>query len=350
MAFEPPFCPRPACSQHREPAPGFWIRYGSYHPKCRAEPLQRFRCRSCLSTFSVQAFRLDYHDRRPEVNVRVLQMLTSGVGLRQTARTVELANWALQYKARKLARHAGFLHENLSRKLPAGRTYVLDEEETYEKASIRTLTMPLVIERENWFVVASAVGSIRRLAPEGTKRRAWQDAEEAASGPRQDQSRECVAEVLRELDRRVEGTRLGLLTDEKSSYGALSREIFGDRVDHQTTSSRVVRGTFNPLFPINTTLAMTRDNLGRLRRQSWLVTKERSCLRLHMNLFTVYRNYIRFRFNRDKEGDSPGVRLQLLSRNLTFTAAVGWRQDWGRDSIHPLSLDGSRRVVASVPA
>ncbi|MBL8736544.1 MAG: IS1 family transposase [Planctomycetes bacterium] len=346
MAFVPPFCPRPMCSQHREPEPGFCIHYGFYQPKCRDQPLQRFRCRFCRSTFSIQAFRLDYHDRRPEVNVRALQLLTSGVGFRQTARTVEMGNSALQYKARKFAQHAGALHDNLSAKLPEGRTYVLDEEETYEKASIRTLTMPIVIERENWFVVATAVGSTRRLAAEGTDRRAWQDAEEAASGPRSDESRACVAEVLKQLDRRLGGASLGLLTDEKSSYGTLSREVFGDRVDHQTTSSRVARGTFNPLFPINTTLAMTRDNLGRLRRQSWLVTKERRCLRLHMNLFIVYRNYIRFRFNRDKEGDSPAVRLRLVSRNLTFPAALGWRQDWGQLSIHPLSLDGSRRVSA----
>jgi hypothetical protein len=50
---------------------------------------------------------------------------------------------------------------------------------------------------------------------------------------------------------------------------------------------------------------MTRDNLGRLRRQSWLVTKKGEYLRGHMNLFLVYRNYVRKRFNRDKEPHSP---------------------------------------------
>jgi hypothetical protein len=133
-----------------------------------------------------------------------------------------------------------------------------------------------------------------------------------------------------------------LQTDEKSSYATLAPEVFGDRVNHMTTPSRLARGTFNPLFPINTTLAMTRDNLGRLRRQSWLVTKKREYLRSHMNMFLVYRNYLRTRFNRDKEGHSPAVKLGLLPRNLTVAEALGWRQDWGPRSIDPLSADGSR--------
>jgi transposase-like protein len=295
MAFEPPFCPRPLCSQHREPAPGFCIHYGFYQPKCRDKPLQRFRCRFCRSTFSVQAFRLDYHDRRPEVNVRAFQSLTSGVGFRQTARIVEMGNSALQYKARKLAQHAGFLHDNLSARLPEGRTYVLDEEETYEKASIRTLTMPVLIERENWFVVAIDVGTTRRLAAEGTERRAWQDAKNCrrARGPTR-----AASAWLKSCSNSTAGWAAPGLDCRPTRSRATARCRARSSATASTTRRRragCARGTFNPLFPINTTLAMTRDNLGRLRRQSWLVTKERRCLRLHMNLFTVYRNYIRVR-------------------------------------------------------
>jgi hypothetical protein len=113
----------------------------------------------------------------------------------------------VQRKARKLAKHAGFLHDNLSPRLPADRIYLLDEEETYEQASIRTLTMPVLIEREHWFVVAIDVGTTRRLAAEGTARRRWQDSEELANGPREDQSRKCVQTVMQQLDRRLAGSK-----------------------------------------------------------------------------------------------------------------------------------------------
>lgn len=348
MDFTPPFCPVPACPNHLTPGPRFCIRYGHFSRKNRTRRVQRFCCKACGHTFSRPTFRLDGGDRRPEVNQKLFQSLTSGVGYRQSARNFGMGVSALQRKARKLAQHAGFLHDNLSQRLPAGRTYQLDEEETYEHASIRTLTMPVLIEREHWFVVATAVGSSRRLAAEGTARRAWQNREELAKGPREDQSRQCVTTVMQELARRIPNGELALETDQKSSYATIATEVFGDRVLHTTTSSKQARTTSNPLFPINTTLAMTRDNLGRLRRQSWLVTKKAEFLRSHMNLFVVYRNYVRKRFNRDKKVDASAVRLGLLRRNLSIAEALGWRQHWGPRSIHPQSRDGRRSVGAPV--
>src|SRR5690606_26553649 len=137
-----------------------------------------------------------------------------------------------------------------------------------------------------------------RLAPMGTARRERQGREERVA-PRRDESNRCVREVLEALARRVPTGRLVLLTDEKKSYGKIASAVFGKRCGHATTPSTLVRSTHNPLFPINTTLAMTRDNCGRLRRRSWLVTKRAARLRDHMALFIAYRNYVRQRFNRD---------------------------------------------------
>lgn len=350
MGFVPGFCPNEACDQHLQPEPDFFVRHGSFVAACHDEPVPRFRCRSCLRTFSTQTFRQDCWDRRPEVNDRVFELLVSGVGFRQSARMVKLGVAAIQQKARKLADHAGWLHENLSTRLPVGRSYVLDEEETYEQASIRTLTMPVLIEREHWFVVATDVGPTRRLAKAGSKRRAWQEHEERKHGRRPDRSRECVTTVLRALDRRLAGGKLVLISDEKASYAKIASEVFGDRVVHETTAGSLPRTTYNPLFPINTTLAMTRDNCGRLRRHSWLVSKKAECLRRQMHLFAVYRNYVRVRFNRDRAKESPATKLNLIPRNLTVPDAIRWRQDWGLRSIHPLCLDGSRSIGAPVAA
>lgn len=344
MAFVPPFCPNVECAQHVQPALRFWVCHGTYHPSCRAEPVPRFRCRKCRRTFSVQTFRQDYRDRRPEVNQRLFELLTSGVGYRQSGRVLRISPTAAQMKARKLSRHAGLLHDNLCRDFADARTFLLDEEETYEHASIRTLTMPVLIEKETWFVVAFEVGPTRRLAAVGTARRRWQDAEERECGQRPDHSRQCVTKVLHALDSRLVAKRLVLRTDQKTSYSTIAKEVFGDRVEHETTSGTLPRTVQNPLFPINTTLAMTRDNCGRLRRKSWLVTKKADQLQNHMHLFRLYRNYVRKRFNHDKEQGSPATHLQITPRSLTVAEAMAWRQDWGVRSIHPLSHLGCRFV------
>jgi len=349
-SFKPPRCPNADCPRHTDPQPRFYRRRGSYWPKCRAAPIPRYHCKSCNRSFSRQTFRHDYRDHRPELNESLFLLLSSGVGLRQCSRLLRSGVRCPQQKLAKMGRTLALLRDNLCPLLPSSRVFVMDEEETYEGASIRPLTMPVVIDRETWFVVAVDVGSIRRLARRGTRRRELQDQEEAKNGRRQDQSRACTERVLRVLAAKCPAGDLLLQTDKKSSYATLARRIFGDRLTHETTSSRRVRDRHNPLFPINVTLAMSRDNCGRLRRKSWLVTKCAMRLLDHAQLFAVYRNFVRRRFNHDKENETPAKLLGLVPRNLDAAEVLAWRQDWGDRSIHPMSKSGAQTVRARMVA
>ncbi len=318
MPFVPPRCPNPCCVQYTQPTPGFYQSLGYYQPKCRPEPVPRFRCLTCGRGFSRQTFRHDYRDHRPECNAALFLYLASGMSLRQAARLLELNPQSVQDKLVKIAKTLRRLQRNLCPRLPEGRTYLLDEEETFETASIRPLTMPVVIERKTWFVVATAVGSIRRLAKPGSARRAKQDREEKVE-KRLDRSRTCVRRVLVKLARRARTGRIVLQTDEKQSYATIARGLFGDRLEHETTPSTMARCSYNPLFPVNTTMAMTRDNCGRLRRRSWLVTKKGARLANQLALFTAYRNYLRRRFNRDGKGTPQRRSSACCHANCTAT-------------------------------
>jgi transposase-like protein len=345
MEFVPPRCPNTKCKFHADPVERFYRRMGYFSTQTRPEPTQRFRCRECSCSFSVQTFRIDYRDRRPEVNAPLAALLTSGVGYRQSARNLRMSHGALQRKAAKLGRAMGGLHYNLLFGLPTGRTYILDEEETYEKASIRPLTVPLLMESESWFLIDAAVAPIRRLARPGSRRRGRQDAEEQAKGRRSDQSREAVAKVLDRLALATGAGPLRLISDKKSTYPRLARLALGaNLVEHKVVSSKALRDTRNPLFPINLTIAMSRDNMGRLRRQSWLVTKLAERLLRHLFMYIIYRNYIRRRFNHDDIHETPAQQLGLMPRNLEFREVLRWRQDWGNRSIHPLSEDATHTV------
>ena len=350
MDFQPPRCPNRACRQHHEPQGRFYWRHGTYSPRCRAAPVPRYRCRHCGKGFSRQTFRHDYRDRRPDCNEMLFQLLASGVGLRQAGRVTGLMPTSVQKKMRKIGRTCRWLHRNLCTRLPAGLTYLLDEEETFESASIRAVTMPVLMEHSAWFVVAIGIGPIRRLAAEGTRRRHWQQLEEQQKGPRRDRSKRCVELTLGRLAQRVGAEPFVLRTDEKASYRTAIQRQFGRQVRHETTLGSVARTTSNPLFAINTTMAMTRDNNGRLRRKTWLVTKRARYLRLQMQIFTVYRNYVRQRFNRDRDRRvSSAAKLGLLPRAMSWSEPLRWRQDWGPRSIHPMSCRGDRTVAEKLP-
>ena len=339
--FLPRRCPNPRCREHRFPRPGFFYRHGSYKPKCRPQPVPRFLCRSCRRGFSRQTFRADYRDHRPDLNVPLFNLLTSGVGLRQCSRLLRLSRRCTELKFRKLARQLGHLERNLRRPLPPGSHLQLDELETYEGARrTRPLSVPLLIEVESRFWIWAESAPIRPRGRMSPARRLAIAAEELRLGPRRDRSRRSVLRTLRrgaELCRRLDVVQLS--SDEKPTYPALARRAFaGQRLVHRRTSSLLPRTVENPLFAINHTEAMARDLMGRLRRKSWLASKRGWCLDLHLQMYAAYRNWARPRFNRDKE--PPGQILGFVDRPLRKEQLLGWRQDWGRRSVHPLSRGG----------
>ena len=346
--FVPPRCPNRDCPRHLDPTPIFFSRQGSYRPTCRSDAVPRFRCKTCRKGFSLQTFRADYRDRRPDLNAKVVALLTSGVGLRQAARLTCLSVHAVQRKFRKIGRLVAALNHNLLRQLPPGRTYLLDELETFEDLSILPVTVPVLIEKESKLVVATDAAPIRRVRKRGSKKQRWQQKYELEHGKREDRSRASVLGVMRHFRHLLAGGRAVLLTDEKTLYAKACRDLLPDQVVHLQYSSKLPRNTFNPLFAINHTDAMLRDNCGRLRRRTWLVSKKAEYLRLQLELFAAYRNWVRTRNNTDEAGRTPGVVLGIVPRRLAWGEILAWRQDWQLLSIHPASVSGQETVLDAV--
>ena len=329
---------------HGNPVAGFYLRKGSYQPKCRSYPIPRFRCRVCREGFSYQSFRADFGDHRPQDNGRVFELLVSGVGFRQVGRLLSMDARAVQQKFRKQSRHLRRLNRNFTRLSP-GHTFVLDEMESFEQRAISPVTIPVLVERDSKFVVAATAGSIRRSTRKGSSRRRWLERHERVHGRRKDYTRRVARWLLRQWRRLLGGGHAVLLCDEKGVYRRLCRQLLGDRVQLRTYSSRLRRDTYNPLFAINLTDAMLRDNCGRLRRRSWLVSKLVRYLRRHLDLFAAYRNWHRPRTNRDARHFTPGVALGLVGRSLTIAELYSWRQDWQHLSIHPACVAGTLTVA-----
>ena len=338
--FRPPCCPNSSCPNHLDPPEDFFVRRGYYQPQCRPHPVPRFRCRSCSRGFSRQTFRADYRDHRPDLNARLFRCLASGIGLRQSARELGLSRHCTELKFRKLAAHLRLLNLNLRRPLASPVRLQLDELETFEtRRNTRPLSVPVLIEQDSRFVVWALSAPIRPRGKMTPARRRAIQAEDMRFGPRRDRSRAALRRVLARGGAMVpKGSFVLLRTDEKSTYPELARRAFAGRtLVHDQTNSRRPRTKWNPLFPINHTEAMWRDLSGRLRRESWLVSKLRRFLDLGLHVFMAYRNYVRRRFNRDHV--SPAQMLGIVDRRMTANELLSWRQDWGARSIHPLARE-----------
>ena len=340
--FVPPCCPYPSCPRNEDTQPKFYVRWGRYRAHCRAHPVPRFRCRSCGRTFSRQTFRMDYRDHRPDLNARLFELIASGIGIRQSSRLLRLSLRCTELKLRKIARHLRRLNVNLRNTLFGEVSFHFDELETYEgQRNTRPLTVPLLIESTNRFIVWSESAPIRPRGKMTEKRRKAVIRSENRQGIRKDLSRRAIQRTLARGADLADGvSKVVLSTDEKSSYPGLAAEAFGaKRLEHRQTNSKLVRASWNPLFAINQEEAVLRDLSGRLRRQSWLGSKMRRYLDLGLQVHAAYRNFVRARFNRDEE--SPAQLLGFVERKLGFGELLSWRQDCGPErSIHPLSKTG----------
>lgn len=328
----------------RAPEPGFYERRGYYYPKCRPCGVPRFRCLTCGTGFSRQTFRSDYRDHKPHTNAPLIRYLESGLGLRQAARLLPLARKSAELKFRKMARALVLLQRNLLEDLPVGSEFEMDELVTFEECRIaKPLTLPVIIEANSLFVVAAKPEPIKPFAKRTARNQALIERAEALEGPRTDRSQLGILRVLKTVALRTKAHEAILLrTDLKSAYPALAERVFGkERLVHERYSSRLPRKPGNPIFRINLTAAIARDLNGRLRRRSWLHSKKARFLERQLGIFLTYRNFVRRRVNRDKR--TPAMALGWLPRPLSTEEMLGWRQDWGKLSGHPLS-DRARAI------
>ena len=264
-------------------------------------------------------------------------MLSSGIGLRQTARIVGIHRENLAKKFRKIGRHCRALNHNLLQELPRGSAIVFDELETYEgRRNTRPLTVPVAVERSSRLILDARAAPIRPGGPKNAQRQRFIDIDEKRFGRRQSRSRPAVRSVLRRAAQCFERHEcVPLITDEKSSYPRLAKAVFSGRQMHKRVSGRSARTQWNPLFAVNHAEAMLRDLVSRLRRESWLVSKQRWYLQLHLHIYMSYRNLVRPRFNGEKE--SPAQIAGWMPGCLRIGQVLSWRQDFDRLSGHPTS-------------
>ena len=332
--FIPPRCPYVACAAHLRPAAGFCYSDGRYHPRCRPHPVQRYRCRLCRRRFSRQTFRADRNQKKPHLNEPFLRLMLACVALRQAARVLGVARRTVERRFVWLAGHAASFHRHRLEGAALAGPFMLDELETFEGNRYQPVTVPVLIEPQSFFLIASEAGPLRRkgrMTPLQKRRRAEH---EAVHGRRPSRSAAAVRAVLERLRPSVRpGVRIVLHSDEKPLYAWLGRRVFGKRFVWAPHSASARRDRTNPLFPINHTNARLRHFLARLRRRSWCVSKLRLRLRQHLTVAALWVNYCRPITNRTRT--TPGQALGIAARRYREEEVLSWREDWGRLPMAP---------------
>lgn len=333
MAFLPPCCPNPLCDSQREEVEFSFQHVGSYARKCDRRVVRRFKCCLCGKRCSEQTFRADYRQKRPDLNVACLGLFVAKVTLRQAARTLGCNRKSVRRRVPLLGAICWAAHQHLAPRrdgaafLQGG--FLMDELETYATSRRNNpLTVPVLIHRASFFVLYADVGPLPRRGGKGRDEATPAPLTESAEAERNAGSKRAVAMCVKALAALVpeEGAvRVG--TDLKPTYPPLLRAALGERLRHRRTHSKMVRNRRNPLFRINHTLAMLRDGVSRLVRETWAASKRARWLRWHLWSWIGYRNYVRGMTNEERH-TTPAMKIGAATRQLRVDELLEWGPRW----------------------
>ncbi len=263
---------------------GFYVR------RSDGKKFRRFRCRSCKRVFSEQNFSIDYRFRKRSINQAVFFSLCSGISQRRCA-----AQFAVKPEAivRRLLRFSLCAKQNLAHyraMRPKATEIMIDEMESFEHTKCKPITLPIAVEAKTRKILSVRAGSI---AAKGHLAKISR----AKYGYRKCERQRCLSEVLVELKACI-GNQGIIKSDESEHYPkpiafhlkGFSHQRYKGRRGCVVGQGELKRGGWDPLFSVNHSYAMIRDNVKRLSRRTWCTTKRIDRLEAFVTMYAWFHN------------------------------------------------------------
>lgn len=265
------------------------VRHGRFRRASDSRLVERWRCRTCKKTFSQATGDPSYRQKKRQKNKAVFELLASGVSMRRTARLLRVSRHTVARRLRHLGERA---RDQLQMETAFHRTAAMqfDDMETFEHTKYKPLSITLAVEEGSRRILGFRVA---RMASKGV----LSEKAKAKYGPRPDERTSMRRDLFEELGRVV--TDGASIRSDSNPYYPADVKRFFPRAKHLTCLGKrgAVTGQgelkkigFDPLFSLNHTCAMNRDNVKRLARKTWCTTKDRDRLADLLAIYAVYHN------------------------------------------------------------
>lgn len=324
LRFTPPFCPNPLCRFHRADR-HLWrfVRAGFFDRRAQPHRIQRFQCRHCRRHFSSQTFSTTYWLKCPGLLEPTAQRLLGCSGFRQIAREFGVSPQTILNLSARLGRHCLLFHQFHRPQEAPAEPLALDSFQSFEYSQYYPTLFHVAAGRDSHFFYGFTDSELRRsgrMTSAQKRRRLVLEQRLGRPDPRSTEKQ--VAALLRTIA--PEPASLTLHTDEHPDYPRALRHVPHLDIAHQTISSRAARTSRNPLFEINLLDGLIRHSGANHKRETWAFSKRRQSACERMQLFLVWRNYVKS-FSERKRDASPAVRLGIFSRRLRLREVLGSR-------------------------
>lgn len=286
-------CPNPCCSAKNQEQKIH--RHGFFSRTSDGRKIPRFKCAHCNKTFSNATFDPAFGQNKRRLNHRIRGMISSGNSERRMA---ELLNTTRKTISRKILYLGiqGELQQDryLDRKYSKRKIELMqfDDLITFEKSKCLPLSLSLAVNPSNRDFLTfelSSMPATGRLAE--TSRRKY--------GPRKDERRQGLDKMFESIKPYLD-EKVSVVSDSHPFYkpavqkhlpNATYTQILGGR-GGQHGQGELRNKTYDPMFCLNHTCAMLRDNIKRLARKTWCTTKNPEKLKAILNIYINYHNQV----------------------------------------------------------
>ncbi len=256
-----------------------------------AEKRQRFLCKSCKSQFSQTSGSLDEGQKRPDLHHPIFMLLISGVSQRRAAKLCSTTQITVVRKLVRMAKFSQAAHAaRLSGMRKSVKTAVFDEMEAFEHSKCKPVAIAVAVEEGSRIILSATAASMPakgRLAAISRRR----------YGKRVDHRKHALGMALATISH-VAAADLLVKSDQCPRYPKLVRKHLPG-AEHKTFKGRrgcvvgqgeLKGGGWDPLFSLNHTCAMVRDNVKCLSRRTWCTTKRVDRLQCRLDLYVGAHN------------------------------------------------------------
>ena len=263
------------------------IKRGFYTRKSDGKIIQKFSCNTCSLYFSAQTYEPDYRLRKRYINQSVFRMLCKGVSQRACALILRVRPAAI---ARRLKLFSNVAKRNLEkyRKQIKVSEIMFDEMESFEHSKCKPVTIPIAVEKHSRKILAVATGQIAakgHLAAISRKK----------YGPRTCERKQSLEKLCKQIKECI-NEKTEFHCDKNPSYKSLIQKRFPGNSIQQYKGRKgcivgqgeLKEGSIDPLFDLNHSFAMIRDNVKRLTRRTWCTTKKKENLELFVNMYAWF--------------------------------------------------------------
>ncbi len=254
----------------------------------RGRKIQRFKCQTCLKTFSDQTTKPGYRLRRYRLRNRIFREFCRGISQREIAIELRIHRDTVARLLIAVAKEARKQNQRVRATLNP-KIVVMDEMETFEHTKCKPVSIVVAVEEGTRKIItlrAAQMPAKGHLAEVSRKK----------YGYRADHRPRALRTTLNGL---TQFKNLQVLKSDMSPrYPKYVRECLPN-VQHVTFKGRrgcivgqgeLKRGGFDPLFDLNHTCARIRDLIKRLSRRTWCTTKVVERLQMFLDIFICHFN------------------------------------------------------------